>query len=196
MDFQNALGFAAHSWPTTKVHDAWINSSVQPRLSEINAVWRELLVVGAQVCGWESNFSSEIVAAHNRPQNRVFAAKHLRCLCEITCFKGLTNRRTAHQLAVDGHRRNSHNTEIEACAELVEQFEIAAPVFSKRPFVPHANFAQRFRMLHQLLHEVFGLGCGKLLIKLNDQKMRHAEVADQSDLVRRSGEQMRRAFWP
>src|SRR5439155_729760 len=132
----------------TEVHHAGINNSLQLRFSEIDAVWRELFVVGTKVCRWKSNLFASIIAANNGSQNRVFAAKHLRRLCEIACFDGFTNRRAAYQFAIDSHWWNSHDPEIEACAELIKQFEIAAPIFSKRPFVSHANFAQRLRMLH------------------------------------------------
>src|SRR5437870_7754778 len=144
VNLQNALRFAGvHGWPITEVHHALTNNSVQLRFGEIDAIWRELFVVGAQVCRWESNLFASIVATHNRSKNRVFAAKHPRGLWQIACFHGLTNRRAAYELAVDGHRRNSHDTEIEACAELVEQFEITAPIFSKRPFMANTNLDRK-----------------------------------------------------
>ena len=63
MNLQNAFGFTtAYSWPITQVHYARINSSVQLRLGEINAVWRKLFVVAAEVCCWKTNLLSQIVA--------------------------------------------------------------------------------------------------------------------------------------
>ena len=73
------------------------------------------------------------------------------------------------------HRRNSNDVEVELRPEFLEQLEIATAIFSKRPFVPDANFAQRFRMLDQLLHEIFGFGRSKLFIERNDQKMAHTK---------------------
>jgi hypothetical protein len=51
-------------------------------------------------------------------------------------------------------------------------------------------------MLDQLLHEILGFGGGKMFIELNDQQMSHTKRANQSDLVRRSGKQMRRFVRP
>jgi hypothetical protein len=51
-------------------------------------------------------------------------------------------------------------------------------------------------MLDQLLHEILGFGGGKMFIERNDQKMSHTKRANQSDLVWRSGEQMRRFVRP
>src|SRR6266481_6522373 len=51
-------------------------------------------------------------------------------------------------------------------------------------------------MLHQLLHEILGFGGGKMFIERNDQQMSHTQRANQSDLVWRSGEQMRRFVRP
>src|SRR3989442_15522665 len=77
MNLQNALGFAAaDGGPITEIHDTRVSNSLQSRFGEINAVWRELFVVSAQIGGWKANFFSEGVAAHNCPQDRVFSAKH------------------------------------------------------------------------------------------------------------------------
>ena len=46
-------------------------------------------------------------------------------------------------------------------------------------------------MLDQLLHEILGLGGGKLFVERNDQKVSHTKRANQRDLVWRSGKQMR-----
>ena len=51
-------------------------------------------------------------------------------------------------------------------------------------------------MLDQLLHEILGFSGGKMFIERNDQKMSHTKRANQSDLVRRSGKQMRRFVRP
>jgi hypothetical protein len=100
--------------------------------------------VGAQVCRWEPDLFAAIVAGHHSSKNRVLTAKHLRRLLQIACFHGFTNCRAAYQFAIDGHRGNSYDAEIEPCAMLFEQFEVAAPVSSKRPFVAYTDFAQRF----------------------------------------------------
>src|SRR5262245_9740621 len=59
-----------------------------------------------------------------------------------------------------------------------------------------ANFTQRFRMLGQILHEIFGFGGGKMFIERNDQKMSHTKRANQGDLVRCRREQVWRFFGP
>src|SRR6516164_7659060 len=59
-----------------------------------------------------------------------------------------------------------------------------------------ANFTQRFRMLHQLLHEILGFGGSKMFIERNDQQMPHTKRANQTDLVWRGGEQVRRFLGP
>src|SRR4029453_2803486 len=59
-----------------------------------------------------------------------------------------------------------------------------------------ANFTQWFRMLDQLLHEILGFGGGKMFIERNDQQMSHTKRANQSNLVRRGGKQMRRFVRP
>src|SRR5215471_6644718 len=51
-------------------------------------------------------------------------------------------------------------------------------------------------MLDQLLHEILGLGRGKMFIERNDQKMSNTKRANQSDLVRCRREQMWRFFGP
>ena len=51
-------------------------------------------------------------------------------------------------------------------------------------------------MLDQLLHEILGFGGGKMFIERNDQQMSHTKRANQSDLVRCSGKQMRRFVRP
>lgn len=48
----------------------------------------------------------------------------------------------------------------------------------------------------ELLDEIFGLGGGKLFIKGDDQKVGHAEVANQRDFMLRRGKQMRRVLRP
>src|SRR5437870_3494868 len=101
VNLQNALGFAAaHRWPITKVHDTRVSNSIQLRFGEVDAVWRELFVVSAQICRWESDFLSEIVSAHNCPQDRVFSAQHLHRLFQIARFDRLPDRRAAYELAI------------------------------------------------------------------------------------------------
>ena len=57
--------------------------------------------------------------------------------------------------------------------------------------MPNADFAQRFRLGHQLLDEVFRRSRSKCFVELDDEQMLHAESANQFDLVLRGGEQMR-----
>jgi len=51
-------------------------------------------------------------------------------------------------------------------------------------------------MLNQLLYKILRFGCGELFIKRNDEKMAHPKRANQSDLVRCGGKQMRRFLGP
>src|SRR6266487_2263204 len=168
MNFKHAFLFGAYGWAIAEIYDARIQFSIQCSLGEINSIWRKLLVVGAQVCRRKTNLLPEIIAAHDSSQNRVFSAKHCSRFSQIACFHSPPDRCAAYELAVNGHRRNSDDVEVELCAKLLEQFEIAAAILSKRPFMPHTNFAQRFRMLDQLLYELFRLGCSKLLVKRGD----------------------------
>src|SRR5881398_3836363 len=148
MNFQHAVFLAAHGWTIAYIQNARIDDSIEHGLGEIHSIWRELLIVRAQVCCWKSDFLSQIIAAHNSSQDRVFAAKHRCRLSQIARFYGLSYRSAADDFAIDADRRNSHYAEIKSCAEFLEQFEIATSIFSKRPFVSNANFSQRFRVLH------------------------------------------------
>jgi hypothetical protein len=62
--------------------------------------------------------------------------------------------------------------------------------------MPDANFAQRFRMRHKLLHKIFWRRCGECLVELDDEQVPDPEIPDQSDLVLRSSEQMRSLHGP
>ena len=168
MELQNALGFpGAHGRPITKVRDAADTMhSVQRRLGHIDSVrWetvrcaRSSLPSGIQVC-------FPILSCSHGAENGVFAPEHLRRLCSDLRLHGATNRRAAHDFAIHCHRRNADDIEIRSRAELFQQSEIARAVFPKRPLVSDANFAQRLRMFHQLLHEVFGRGRGELLVEM------------------------------
>jgi hypothetical protein len=70
------------------------------------------------------------------------------------------------------------HVEIKLRTEFFKQLEIATAISSKRPFVPDANFTQRFRILDQLLHEILGFGGGKMFIERNDQKMAHNQARE------------------
>jgi hypothetical protein len=61
--------------------------------------------------------------------------------------------------------------------------------------MPNADFAQRFRLGHQLLDEVFRRGCGKCLVEFDDEQMPYSEVANQFDLMLRGREQMGVRRW-
>src|SRR4029077_12081005 len=77
VNFENAVrSAAAHRGPITEIHYAGIDNAVELCFGEINAVRRKLLAMGAQVCGRKSDFLSQVIAVHNRSQDRVFAAKH------------------------------------------------------------------------------------------------------------------------
>ena len=147
VNLQNALSFAAHSWPTTKVHYARINSSIQLRFGEINAVWRKLLAVRAQIRRGEPDFLSEIVAVDHCPKNRVFAAEHFGRFCKGAFFNRLPNGRAADDAPIFLYRQNSDNLEIGLRAQSLQEIEVPASIFAERPLVTDTDFAKGLGMI-------------------------------------------------
>ena len=80
--------------------------------------------------------------------------------------------------------------------ELAQKREIAGPIFPERPFMADTNFAQRLGALGQLRNEIFRLGLSEIFVERNDQQVSDPKSADQCDLVRRGGYEMRRILWP
>ncbi len=72
-----------------------------------------------------------------------------------------------------------------------EKIEIAAPIFSKRPFMSDANFAQQLRMNDQLLDEILWRSSGKFPVEVDNEEVLDTQIADQRDFVRGGSEQMR-----
>jgi hypothetical protein len=57
----------------------------------------------------------------------------------------MTNRCAAYGLTIpERDSGNSNDLEVELRTQLSKQSKIAAPVFSKRPFMSHADFTQLF----------------------------------------------------
>jgi hypothetical protein len=59
-----------------------------------------------------------------------------------------------------------------------------------------ANFTQRFRMCHELLHKIFRGRCGECLVEFDDEQVPDPQVADQFDLVLCSSQQVGSLPWP
>src|SRR4029079_6562475 len=130
--FENAIrSAAAHCGPTTEVHNARVNNAVELRFGKINAVRWKLLAVGAQVCGWKSDFLSHIIAMHNGSQDGVFAAKHGRSFLEIAFFDRATNCCTTYNFSINSHRRDSYDVEAGLRTEFLKQLKISASISSK-----------------------------------------------------------------
>src|SRR5205085_6261168 len=91
-------------------------------------------------------------------------------------------------------RQNPDHVEIHIRAKLFQKIEIAASLFSERPFMAHADFAEWFGMSDQLLHKIFRLGRGELFVEINDEQVLHAESADQGDLMLGCAQQVGRGF--
>ena len=99
----------------------------------------------AQVGRREPEFFSQVVAAHHGPQNGVIAPEHLGGFGEVAGVNSLPDRGAAHNLAIpQRHSLNPDDVEIPSRAQFSQQLQSAAPIFSERPFVANADFAQRF----------------------------------------------------
>src|SRR6266699_3032682 len=97
----------------------------------------------AQVGGGITEFLPELIAGHHCSEDGVIAAQHRSGSRKIASFYGLPNSCTANNRAIHFHWRNPNNVEMKLRTKSFQQIEIAAPVFSKRPFISDANFAQR-----------------------------------------------------
>src|ERR1700682_329459 len=122
-------------------------------------------------------------------------AKHFGGPGKISFFDGLPDGGAADDVAIRRYRRNADDIEIEPRAEFLEKIEIPGPAFAERPFVADANLTQRFRIRDQLVDKLFRRRGREFFVELDDEQMRDPEIPDQSDLVLRRGEQMRRGLW-
>src|SRR4029079_879837 len=129
----------------TEVYHARIGCSFQSGLREIDAIWRKLLAMSAQIRRWKSDLFRETCTVHDRAKDSVLMAQHLGRLREVTSFDSATDRRAAHGLAVrERNGGNSNDVEVELRAQLPEKGKISAPVFSERPFMSDTDFTQWF----------------------------------------------------
>src|SRR6266699_3845342 len=83
--------------------------AVNSCLRGVNAIWRELLAVRAQVRSRKPDLLSEIVAARHGSKDRVFTTEHLRGLSEVAFLDRLPDCRAADDRIVYFHGWNSNN---------------------------------------------------------------------------------------
>src|SRR5207302_7756942 len=79
-------------------------------------------------------------------------------------------------------------------ANLTQYYHITGAILSKRPFESDANLAQRLRARDQLRDEIFRACRSKGFVELQDEQMTNPKFANESDLVRRRSNKMRRTF--
>src|SRR5207249_12051070 len=108
----------------------------------------------------------------------------------IASFYGLPNSCTANDCAIHFHWWNTNDVEMKLRTKFFEKIEIAAPIFSKRPFVSDANFAQRLRMGGQLLDKTLRRSSGEFPIEVDNEQVLDTQIADQRDFVRCGSEQV------
>src|SRR5213595_2019788 len=100
------------------VGDTAIKRGSEARFRDIDAVWRELLAMGAEIGGREPELAPELFAANDRAQNGVFAPEHLGRLHQVSFRDRLPDRRAADDLAIHPDRFDADHVEAVAFAEL------------------------------------------------------------------------------
>ena len=143
--------------------------ALNPGFGKVDAIGRELFAMCAQVGGRIANLVTDSLTVYDRAQNSVFATKHFRRSLEIAVFHRLAYGGAADDISVHRHRRDANNGKIEAGAQFFQQIEISRPIFSERPFVADANFAQRFGMLDQSGDKFFRWCCGKVAVEFDNE---------------------------
>src|SRR5438094_8507810 len=94
--------------------------------------------MSAQIRRREPDPFPQVITPHDRPQDRVLTAQHFSGFRQVACFDCMTNRCTAYELTVpECYRGNSNDRKVELRAQLTEESKIAAPDFTKCPFMPH-----------------------------------------------------------
>src|SRR5437667_12786366 len=95
----------------------------------------------AQVGSGITEFLPELIPGNYGSKDSVVAAQHRSGSRKIASFYGLPNSCTANDCAIHFHWWNTNNVEMKLRTTFFEKIEIAAPVFSKWPFMSDANFA-------------------------------------------------------
>src|SRR6266581_7248732 len=136
-------------------------------------------------------FLPEIIARHYCSEDGVLATEHRCGRRQIAFLHRSADGRTANNRAIHFHRWNANDIEMKLRTQFFEKSEIAAPIFSKRPFVSDANFAQRLRIDGQLLDKTLRRSVGEFPIKVDNEEVLDTQIADQRDFVPGGSEQMR-----
>src|SRR5437763_2834562 len=195
MNFDHALGlFAGNSGSESDIDDTVMQHAFKPRLDKINAVGRKLFAVRAEIRGGKTKLTAQLRSFSDRTQNGVVAAEHCGCTREIAPLNPGANGSTADHRPVHFHRRNADNIKMVPHPELAQKREIAGAIFPERPFVTNTNLAQRSRALGQLRDKILRLGLCEVLVERNDQEMADSLCADERNLMRCRGDEMRRIF--
>src|SRR6266705_6270097 len=121
----------------------------------------------AQIGSRITKFLPEIIARHYCSEDGVLAAQHRCGRRQIAFLHRSSDGRTANNRAIHFHRWNANDIEMKLRTKFFEKIEIAAPIFSKRPFVSDANFAQRSCMCHELFDKILRWGGGEFLIEVD-----------------------------
>ena len=184
MHFQGPLRRAfRHRGPNPKIHYSVVQNAVQPGFGEIDPIGRELFAVRAQVRRWKPELLSKFIAGGDSAHDAVGPPEHLGGPIEIALPNRVADRGAADHVPVRYHWRNTYNVKIKIGTEGFEQAQITRPVVAKRPFMSHADLAQRLAAFGELANELLRPGGGELEIELNHQEMADSKGADQVNLM-------------
>src|SRR2546430_13100248 len=110
-----------------------VQDSLNPCLGKINAVWRKLLAVRAEVGSWVTKFFPKLFASFDCAQNRILAAEHYSGRCEIALFHGLPDGGATDDRAVHFYRRDSHHIETKHTPQLLPKNTTCRATLSSLP---------------------------------------------------------------
>jgi hypothetical protein len=122
MHFEDALARGVpNRWADANVYDAVMLVFSVPNFDGIYPVWRELLVMRAEIRGGKSEGSSNARAFDDGSENGKLAAKVCRGRGEIAGFDGAANEGAADDLPADFDGWDAHFIESQLCAQASEE---------------------------------------------------------------------------
>ncbi len=184
MNFEQAMAAGIGNGGThTDVGHTLKNFRSAPDFDRINSIGWQLFVVSSQVCGWETNFPSELLAGHDRSQHRKTSAQQSLSVIEISRFKGFPDSGAADRFAIDFDGGHTNFRKAKFVTKSSKQFNGSGAAFAKTPAMADTDFPQAIARGGQTSDEFGRLGIREFTIKMDDEHMFETESSNQAQLV-------------
>ena len=157
----------------------------------VHAVWGELLVVGAEICGGKTEGASELIAVGDGAEDGITPAQEAGNAVEVAGLDSGANGGAGDDFAIDTDGGNTHFIEAEEVTHPAEHLQVTLAFASETPLVADADFAQGAAGGVELADEILGRHIGEFDGKGDDERGLDAEGADELELVRGGGEKAR-----